>query len=59
MGKDIDLTMSGGVQKPKKANCERRVKCVCYIFDISLIDIPETQPTAGISPVSKEAKCRQ
>ena len=59
MGRDIYLTIDGGMLKAKKANCERRVKPVCYIFYIGIGDIPETQSTAGISPVSKGAKCRQ
>ena len=43
MGRDIYLTIDGGMLKAKKANCERRVKPVCYIFYIGLIDIPEIQ----------------
>ena len=59
MESDICLTMSGGVQKPKKANCEKRAKPVGYIFYVGIVDLPETRSTAGISPMSKGAKCRQ
>ena len=58
MGSDIRLTMSGGVQKLKNANCESRVKPAHYIFYTHIIDIPETQHTAGISPVGAGTECR-
>ena len=42
MGKDITLPIGGGVQKAKNANCEKRVKPVCYIIYTGIIDLPET-----------------
>ena len=58
MGSDIRLTMGGGVQKLKNANCKSRVKPAHYIFHTHIKDIPETQHTAGISHVGVGTECR-